>query len=174
MTDAFARANRHWFDGRIAAALREYEVAHEAAPDDPVVVYQWSVALWAVDRFKEARHAAAVAARHAARLSDIGRIALRQWQQVVERLPERHAPEIPVELLDRDALEERRVDDWRRVAEAAHERGMSGLARYAIDQWDGTPLDAEDARDIGRLTGDAHGDRSLLEQMAGPAPRGSS
>ena len=172
MSTAFREANRLWFrEGRTAAALARYVEAAEAAPTDPAVAFQLARVLWAVDRFPEARAALAVAHAHRDGLSDLGRLALDQWRRLSAHDPERHFPDLPVERLDRDLVGDR-DPDWRRVADAADERGMAGLAAYALERWDGVPLDAEDARDVDKMLTTRDLEEALVDQLPAPGEDG--
>ena len=166
MTGPFQEANRLWFrEGRTARALDRYGAAAAVAPMDPVVAFQLARVLWAVDRYAEAREALARAHAHRDGLSNLGRVALDQWQRLSAHDPERHHPDLPPDQLDRDRLGDY-AGDWRRVAEAADERGMGGLAAYALERWGGVPLDAEDARDVERMLAI----RDLEEALVGQLP----
>ena len=171
MTDPFREANRLWFrDGRTARALALYAEAAAASPTDPVVAFQLARALWAVDRFAEARDALARAQAHRNGLSDLGRVALDQWQRLSGHDPDRHHPDLPPDRLDRDRLNDY-AGDWRRVAEAADERGMGGLAVYALERWGGVPIDAEDARDVDKMLTNRDLEEALVGQLPGPRRR---
>lgn len=166
MTDAFSDANRLWFrEGRTSRALVRYAEAAAASPTDPTVAFQLARALWAVDRFAEAQEALASAQVHRDGLSDLGRVALDQWRRLSEHDPDRHHPDLPPDRLDRDRLGDY-TGDWRRVAAAADERGMGGLAAYALERWGGVPLDAEDARDVDKMLTN----RDLEEALVGQLP----
>jgi Tetratricopeptide repeat len=166
VTEAFAEANRLWFrTGRTARALSRYAEAAAAAPEDPVMALQLSRALWAVDRFAEARKALTVAEAHRDGLSDIGQLTLDQWRRLSAHRPDRHHSDLPPDRLDRDRLSDY-AGDWRRVAEAADERGMGGLAAYALERWGGVPIDAEDGRDIEKILTN----RDLEEALVGQLP----
>jgi len=165
MSDAFREANRLWFrEGRTARALARYTEAAEAAPADPVVAFQLARVLWAVDRFAEARAALAVAQAHRDGLSDLGRLALDQWRRLSAHDPERHFPDLPTPRLDRDHLGDDGTD-WRRVADAADARGMVGLAAYALERWEGVPIDAEDASDVDKMLTTRDLEEALVDQL---------
>jgi hypothetical protein len=164
--DAFSEANRLWFrEGRTARALELYKLAAAASPDRPEVAFQLARALWAVDRFDDARAALDRARVHRDRLTDIGRVALDQWWRLSEHDPERHFPDLPPERLDRDRLEDYR-GDWRRIADAADERGMGGLVAYALQRWAGVPIDAEDAKDIDKMLTNRDLEEALVGRLA--------
>lgn len=169
MTDAFREANRLWFrEGRTVRALTRFVEAAAESPADPVAAFQLGRALWAVDRFAEARDALASARAHRHGLSDLGRLALDQWLRLSEHEPERHHLNLPPERLDRDRLEscaDGCAHDWRRVAEAADERGMGGLAVYALERWGGVPIDGEEARDIERMLANRDREEALVGQL---------
>jgi hypothetical protein len=174
VTDPFREANRLWFrEGRTARALARYAEAASASPTDPVVAFRLAKALWAVDRFAEARDALVSAQVNRNGLSDLGQLALDQWQRVSAYRPDRHHRDLTPDRLDRDRLEDY-AGDWRRVAEAADERGMGGLAAYALDRWDGVPLDAEDARDVERMLTNRNLEEALLAQLPAPRKKGRS
>ncbi|MBP2326042.1 hypothetical protein JOF56_006427 [Kibdelosporangium banguiense] len=166
----FLIANRLWFrEGRTAKALARYTEATQAQPNNPVVAFQVARVLWAFDRFGEARAALARADANRARLSDIGRLALDQRLTLTEYPPARHYPDLPPDRLDRDLLGA--AADWRRVAQAADDREMGGLAVYALERWNGVPLDAEDARYLGRITTNRDLEEALLTQMPASPPQ---
>jgi hypothetical protein len=169
---AFAEANRLWFEeGRTARALDAYAEAHRAAPTDPVVAFQYARALWAVDRFDEARAVLDKAITQRARLDAISQMLLDQWHGILRRpLPEPSLGVPPAAVLDRDRLDAdpSLVGNWRRVAEAAHERGMDGLAVYALDRWGGVPIDGEDARDLEDIASARDTNEGMLASMRTP------
>lgn len=168
--DGFARANQLWADeGRTAQALELYQQAQQQNSDDPVVAFQYARALWAVGRLAEAAAMLAVADAQRSRLSPSGAMLLDLWRDRVRRPP----PPGPVELLDRDVLE-RQPDpdrDWRELAELAADREMPGLARWALQRWDGVPLDTEDMDDLARIQRAAsHTERGLRDMYRGDPP----
>jgi hypothetical protein len=166
--DFFTKANRLWFrEGRTAAALRAYQEALRAAPADPVVAFQLARVLWSLDRFDEARAALAQAFAHRDALSPVGLTVIESFQRRIQSRPQRYYPEFPPELLDRDRLETgaSEVSDWRTVADAAASRDMFGLAVYALDRWTGTPIDAEDSKDIDRIETRRGTDERMLSEM---------
>jgi hypothetical protein len=168
-SDIFRKANHLWFrEGRTAAALRAYEEAFRLMPSDPVVAFQLSRVLWSLDRREEARSALAQAFAQSHALSRAGQRVLESWRRRLdESPPQRYFPELGPADLDRDELEKSsvEVDDWRRVADAAASRKMYGLAVYALRRWDGTPIDAEDARDIGLIETNRDTEEAMLAQM---------
>lgn len=174
MTNTFRDANRLWFsEGRTAQALSLYMEAAAASPTDAVVAFQLARALWAVDRFAEAKQALAAAHRHRDGLSDLGQVALDQWQRLSDHDPNRHYPDLPPKRLDRDRLEDY-SGDWLEVAAAADERGMGGLAVYALERWNGVPLDAEDARDVEKMLTNRDLEEALVSQLPAPTKEDSS
>jgi hypothetical protein len=151
MSRTFAQANRLWFDeGRTARALRRYAHAVQERPEDPAVLFQCGVALWAVDRFDEATTRLLSARARAHALTEPGRLTLEAWlPQFVEDPPRRHYPELAPEELDSDRFTaEAPGGDWRVVADCAAERRMYGVAQIALERWGGPPLDGEDAREL--------------------------
>ena len=174
MTASFREANLLWFrEGRTARALARYAAAAAASPADPVVAFQFSKALWAVDRFADARDALVAAQAHRDGLSDLGRLALDRWQRVSAHHPDRAHPDLSPDRLDREQLEDY-AGDWRRVAEAADERGMGGLAAYALERWDGVPIDAEDARDVERMLRNRDLEEGLVDELPASSKGGRS
>lgn len=172
MTDAFREANRLWLtEGRTARALALYAEAAAASPTDPVVAFQLARALWAVDRFAEAKDALASAQAHRNKLSDLGQLALDQWQRLSAHDPDRHHLDLPADRLDRDRLHDF-AGDWRRVAEAADERGMGGLAVYALERGGGVPIDAEDARDVDKILTNRDLEEALVRQLPASTEEG--
>ena len=166
----FKRANRLWFhEGRTAKALAAYGEALRAAPMDPVVAFQFARVLWSLDRFDEARFLLDQANAGRNQLSATGQRVLDRWRELLQGPPpERHYPEIPAALLDRDRLGQAPLppgSDWLTLVDAANEREMYGLAIYALDRWGGLPIDADDAREIGQVYTNCHLDEATLTQM---------
>jgi hypothetical protein len=89
------------------------------------------------------------------------------WIVKLEQPPERLFPQVTPAMLDRDQLEkDADADwDWRMIADAASVRRMFGLAAYAIEQWEGIPLDAEDAKDIDDIETNRAMEENMLVQM---------
>lgn len=160
--EVFEQANRLWNrEGRTAAALDLYSRAVEELPDDPVVAFQYAVALRAVDRHDEAVR---MVDRTRGLADRLGREGAESLLALAERLRRPHPPdrfsEYPPQLLDRDRLTDAGDEmDWRSVADAALLRQMYGVATYALERWQGVPIDAEDARDL-----DAFVDASTLHE----------
>jgi hypothetical protein len=160
--NVFEQANRLWNrEGRTAAALDLYARAIEEQPDDPVVAFQYAVALRAVDRHDEAVRMVDRARALADRLGKEGAESL---VALADRLRRPHPADqfrnYPPQRLDRDLLAGAGDEvDWRSVADAALLRQMYGLATYALGRWQGAPIDAEDARDL-----DAVVDASTLHE----------
>jgi hypothetical protein len=170
--DDFARANELWArEGRTARALELYRLAQQAHPRDPVVAFQYARALWAVDRLAEAAAMLAITDAHRDQLSPAGAMLLDLWLEQVRQSPPPAG--LPLETLDRDVLE-RQLDggwDWRGVAESAADREMPGLARWALEQWDGVPLDADDMDDLARVRRAGGNTERLLADMRRKDPR---
>lgn len=169
MNDTFEKANRLWFhEGRSHAALAAYEEALRETPDDPVLAFQLARVLWSMDRFNEARAMLNHAAMHRENLNASGQSVLDMWTaKLRQQPPERPFPKLMPALLDRDRLEVDAlpVGDWRTIADAAAARRMFGLASYALSQWDGAPLDAEDAKEIDSIETNCEMEENMLAQM---------
>ena len=168
MSEAFEKANRLWFhEGRTAAALAAYEEALSETPGDPVLAFQLARVLWSVDQFDRARSLLQQSANHQESLSEGGQSVLEMWIAKLEQPPERLFPQVTPAMLDRDQLEkDADADwDWRMIADAASVRRMFGLAAYAIEQWEGIPLDAEDAKDIDDIETNRAMEENMLVQM---------
>jgi hypothetical protein len=167
--DLFEAANRLWFhEGRTARALAAYREAVRAAPDDPVVAFQAARALWSFDRYHEARGLLEDAHRLREKLSPAGQRILDDWREELSGPSrQRPFPEIPASSLDRDRLDTGELPEggWLEVADAAAARRIYGVAAYALDQWEGVPIDAEDAKDIGKVYTDRHLDEAMLPGM---------
>jgi hypothetical protein len=56
--------------------------------------------------------------------------------------------------------------DWRRIADAADERGMGGLVAYALQRWAGVPIDAEDAKDVDKMLTNRDLEEALVGRLA--------
>lgn len=169
MSEAFEKANRLWFhEGRTAAALAAYEQALRETPADPVLAFQLARVLWSLDRFDRARSLLQQSANHRESLSEGGQSVLEMWIAKLEQPPpERPFAQLTPAMLDRDQLkEDAEADwDWRMIADAASARKMFGLAAYAIEQWEGVPLDAEDAKDIDDIETNRAMEENMLVQM---------
>jgi tetratricopeptide (TPR) repeat protein len=165
----FKRANVLWFrEGRTARALDAYEAALRAAPDDPVVAFQFARALWSVGRFDRARVLLERAGSLQDRLSSTGRRVLEGWlMDVAGPPPEYPYPQLDANMLDRDRLDAGPLPEggWRMVAAAAAARSMFGLAAYAIDRWGGVPFDADEAKEIGHILTSRDAEEAMLAQM---------
>lgn len=179
MTRTFDTANRLWFqEGRTAKALAAYEQAFRETPDDPVVAFQLAQVLWSFDRLEEARAMLDRAYTNRDKLDpdsqlllDVRRTGL-QGQQ-----PERSFRELSSGQLDRDHLETHPLPPggWETVAAAAAARGMVGLAAYALDQWGGVPIDAEEAKEFDRIySRRSLQERAIEDMRRGPVPGESS
>ena len=167
--EIFRKANRLWFrEGRTAVALQAYEEALRAAPADPVAAFQLARVLWSLDRFSESHAALERAFAHRDALSPAGHRLLENWRRRFQHgPPQRYFPEFPPELLDRDRLEAGAIPapEWRTLADAAASREMYGLAVYALRRWNGKPIDAEDARDIGKIETNRDMQEAMLADM---------
>jgi hypothetical protein len=151
---SFTEANRFWFDeGRTARALRRYADAARERPKDPAVLLQYGLSLWGVDRFGEAKDELLKARQQQHMLTERGRLTLEAWlPQFIEDPAPRHYPEFAPDQLDRDRLVQRGPEaDWRAVADAAAERRMFGVVRFALERWGGVPIDAQDARELDEI-----------------------
>jgi hypothetical protein len=165
----FGQANRLWFDeGRTRAALLAYEDAHRAAPNDPVIAFQLARALWALDRLVEARAMFDTADAHRDALSEDGLRMLDYWRDRIGQRPVSDTA-YPADMLDRDTLGHALDDDldWSAIADAAAARRMFGVAAYALQRWNGVPIDADDAEEIGRIETNRHLDQVALKAMYG-------
>jgi tetratricopeptide (TPR) repeat protein len=165
--DDFAQANQLWVrEGRTGRALELYRQAQQHNPDDPVVAFQYARALWAVGRLAEAAALLTISDAHRNELSQAGAMLLDRWQHRVRQPPPSAPDDPPVTWLDRDVLE-RQPDpdrDWRDLAELAAGREMPGLASWALERWNGVPLDADDMDDLARIQRAAsHTERALRE-----------
>jgi hypothetical protein len=163
----FEEANDLWyFQGLTRRALALYRQASGADPADPVVLYQLARALRAFSRFDEARAALVRAGEHAGRLSPLGRELLaEELRRLSPPVPFRFTPPVDDENLDAERLARRELSsaEWLSLSNAAGERGMHGLAAYAIRNSGGGVLELiEDEREAER---DAHASVNELELM---------
>ena len=153
----FLQANQLWFvEGCTNRALTLYQEAVNRNPADPVVLYQFAHALWALERFDEARELLARADQYRDRLSDRGQELLTAEMQKFSQPPSFRIP-LPLPALEFDAerLDELEIsaDQWLPIASVAAEREMFGLAAQAYRRSGGGfrihELD-EDEREIER------------------------
>jgi tetratricopeptide (TPR) repeat protein len=146
----FDTANRLWFaDGRARAALDEYIASAEAAPTDPVVLFQLARALRAFGHEDEARDALRRAMENAHRLNERG---VELLEAEMQRPPGgyRFSCPVPLDELDSDRLEQRDLSDraWLEIGSAAEERGMFGLAAVAYSHAGGLRELYDDANEM--------------------------
>jgi hypothetical protein len=151
----FEEANDLWyFQGLTHRALDLYRRASDADPTDPVALFQLACALRAFSRFDEARAALVRAGEHPDRLSPRGRELLaEEYRKLSPPVPFRLTPPVDDSDLDAERLAHRGLSsaEWLRVSSAASERGMHGLAAYAIDSSGGGALElVEDEREAER------------------------
>lgn len=169
MSRLFDSANRLWFEeGRTAKALAAYEAAFREAPDDPVVAFQLADVLSSFDRLAEARAMLDRVQANRDRLSPSAQLLLDVRRAGMRGQPEeRPFPELPPAKLDRDYFETHPLPPggWETVASAAAVRGMYGLAAYALDQWKGVPVDADEAKEFDRIHSRRDTQEAALKQM---------
>lgn len=167
--DLFRRANHLWFqEGRTEKALRAYEEASQVLRRDPVVAFQHARVLWCVDRFDEARSQFSIAFAKRHEFDATGQAVIQHWhRQFHGPPPQRYFSQFPPTMLDRDHLDAKSLSEaeWRIVADAASSREMYGLAVYALSRWNGVPIDAEDAKDIGKIETNRDLDEAMLVEM---------
>ncbi|MFL6164112.1 MAG: tetratricopeptide repeat protein [Jatrophihabitantaceae bacterium] len=165
---SFIRANALWLrEGRTARALRLYRQAQQEDPADPVVAFQYACALWACEQRTEAAAMMAIAEEHREQLSRVGAMLIDQWRDRVRQPPPSTPDDLPLDLLDRDVLEHQPEPErgWRGLAEVAAAREMPGLARWALEQWNGVPLDADDLDDLARIERTAANTEAMLAEL---------
>ena len=174
MSRTFDRANQLWLrEGRTAAALDEYARAAAEQPTNPIIALQYAAALRAVDRFADAAEMTARARRYAGELDGEHRDTLLALLPAPHDVEQRTYPQFEPAVLDRDRLAGNPDDtDWRSIADAADQRGMPGVAEYALDRWGGTPIDAEDAREVSRIRTRGARRAGALRELAVPSRRG--
>src|SRR5689334_18662084 len=117
MSRTFDRANQLWLrEGRTAAALVEYARAAAERPTDPVISFQYAIALRAVDRFAEADEMFRRARRHADELDDERRETLLALLPMETDTEQRTFSRFDPSMLDRDRLADFGDDaDWRSI-----------------------------------------------------------
>jgi hypothetical protein len=132
----FNEANDLWYNqGLTLQALERYQDVVNSDPTDPVALYQFARALLAFSRFEEARVSLTSAQRFSNRLTTYGNELL---IEEIERMSDHQLFQFPLPFeesdLDAERLEQKDLtpDLWLHVADAAQERGMYGLAVYAL------------------------------------------
>jgi hypothetical protein len=168
-------ADRLWYlDGRAGPALALYRRAARAAPADPVAWFGLARALRAVGRADEARDALANARLHAGALSPVGREILAAEEARAAQEPA-FRTELPDGALDVAALEFAGIsgDGWLRIASAAEERGIYGLARWAYAHAGGGRDTLEQAGEMEWQASLAMNDLALMRPEGAPAPSAS-
>ena len=167
--NSFKKANQLWFDqGRTAKSVVAYQQAMQEEPNNPVVAFQYARVLWSLDRYDEARFLITQAQVFKHLLSALGKITIDQWNTRLQQPPViRLFPQFNPDQLDRDQLDSGQieVDDWLTIADAANAREMYGLALYALQQWGGNPIDAEDMREMGQIETNCENDNVMLAHM---------
>lgn len=175
---AFQQANELWFwDGRTHQALRLYEQAAAAAPDDVAVQYQWARAQWALGRADaalatlEQALARAGPAHPSPAQATQATLPLRQLkQQLGEVAPGPLPTPLQPEDLDVDRLSGVQLSaaDWRAVVRAALQRAAWGVAIFAHERSKGAYTDFDEEKEGWKLVRQAEGDLSLLDLMNEP------
>lgn len=164
----FDEANRLWFEqGRTNKALSLYREAVKQDPTDPVILYQIANVLWAFERFNEAKEMFLIAQQYQDRLSTHGKkIFAEQKQRVMETTSFRFLLPVPATEFDFEKLDAMGLThrQWLKVAFAAEERRIFGLAAYALER--GMPFtDPDTERDRRKLEEEIGWAMSDLELM---------
>jgi len=175
----FKEANDLWFyQGLTNLALERYRAAVKSDPTNPTLLYQLGCVLSAFSRFEEAQAAFEAARSLSHRMSPRGKELLAQEIHALSQ-PVRYRLPLSVTVADLDVavLEYRHLSrmQWLDTSDAAGERGMYGVAAFALDQGSQSLHDrelAEDERAIRRAARVAINRLNVIGAASGQTPEG--
>jgi len=169
--ELFEKANRLWFfEGQTRQAVDLYRQVLHTSPDDPVILFQWARVMWSREQPEDARRALQKAQAHSSLLSSHGAESIKMLEKSIQQSGGfKRKPPIPIEALDVSQLQQKTLssDDWMRVADAAQERGMYGVALYAFEQGKGSVVSFDEEREHNELIKDAKSALASLHAMRG-------